>query len=99
MMSFEKVLTSSLHSASSEVTARHKSLELLRNQVLKFGYEISCNVPYDGNCFFHAMCHLLLRTNASDLRQELLLFLKSNDKVSLVLYWIQITNLQLQIVK
>lgn len=79
----DAMLDVSLVSAAEESERRKKSLNLLNTHVSGFGFKVSNNVPYDGNCFFHAVCCLLERTesDAKELRQELVTFLKTKPKV------------------
>ena len=74
----DEAIEASLHSAAAESESRKEDLELLRTHTEQFGYRIVRNVPYNGDCFFHAVCVTLARPefDATDLRHQLVTFLK-----------------------
>lgn len=82
----ETQLQASLESALSEERQRTGDLEILKDHVAMYGYEVSTNVPYDGDCFFHSISHLLgkpvTNSEASTLRRELVLFFQSKNFLS-----------------
>jgi hypothetical protein len=75
----ETVFRMSLISESVESQSRSDEIDLLNNHAAVYGYTMKCNVPYDGNCFFHSVCVELERpeSGARDLREELVAFLKT----------------------
>jgi len=78
-------IRASLNSAVSEQQQRDSDLQRLKDHVDSFGLEVSLNVPYDGNCFFHAISHLVGKSattaagtsEAAELRRRLVSFLES----------------------
>ncbi len=72
-------VAASLETASYEQNTREKEFNDLKDHVQAYGYNILCNVPYDGNCFFTSVCLLIGKkeSEASHLRHQLIEFLKS----------------------
>ena len=82
-----ETVDASLDSLCLEHKRRQSQMERLREHASQLGYDIACDVPADGDCFFHSIAHLLGRfddesgTRSKRLRRELLSFMQS--KVSL----------------
>jgi len=74
-------LRASVASALSEQQQRIAALERLKRDAVLFGFEISTNVPYDGNCFFTAVAHATGRssqqTSMPTLRHQLTSYLQT----------------------
>ena len=72
-MKWKNIFAVSITTACRDVAVKEEALQELRVQTLKYGYDIKTNVPYDGNCFFHAVWLLLSRevSDAKMLREEL----------------------------
>ncbi len=56
---------------------REEYIGLLKHNVTRYGFELQCNVPYNGNGFFHAICFHLGRKDPKHLRQEVVAFLQT----------------------
>lgn len=54
-MSAQQEIEESIDLADEQERKRNEQLRRLADAVSKCGYVIQCNVPYDGNCFFHAV--------------------------------------------
>ena len=82
------VRQASLNSSFLEQHTQIKEINLMSHHADCYGHTIKCNVAYDGNCFFSAICALTGRNSADDagkLRMELSSFLQSkvctNDSI------------------
>ena len=51
----------SIDSRTFELSKRQFQIETMTQHALLYGYEISFDVPADGDCFFHCIAHLLGR--------------------------------------
>lgn len=74
-----EVLRASRDSAALEEKARRAQFEKMKTDALSCGYEVLCDVPADGNCYFHAIQHLLGKDfeSSRDLRRSLASFMES----------------------
>jgi len=79
------VYFNSVATASMEKDRRTTDFELLQTHLALYGYEVSCDVPYDGDCFFHAICVLVERTDAKALRRELVYFINSKVNFNVII--------------
>lgn len=88
-MSFEsfdldRSLRTSIETEALEDNDRRRKMDRLKGHAKLYGYTVSSNVPYDGDCFFSSICHHLERADtvtagsaAASLRRELVSFLAS----------------------
>ena len=71
----------SIDSRTFELSKRQFQIETMTQHALLYGYEISSDVPADGDCFFHCIAHLLGRNvnvvESAAIRRELVAFLKT----------------------
>ena len=71
-------LQTSIASALSEQQQRIAAQEKLKGDAALYGYEISPNVPYDGNCFFTAVAQATGISSGKTLRQDLTSYLQKS---------------------
>ena len=55
LMLSSQEMNESLDTAVDLEQKNKKQLKQLSDAVSKLGYAIQCNVPYNGNCYFHAV--------------------------------------------
>jgi len=77
MDDFAISISDSIASEAEDRLRRQDDFERLKVHAAEYGYYVPTNVPYDGDCFFHAVCYHLGRSDAKLLRSQLSSFLET----------------------
>lgn len=70
-------IQASVDTCNSEVRRRKDDIDRLRVHAAVYGYDVAASVPYDGDCFFHAVAHFIEGSNSTQIRSDLLSFLET----------------------
>lgn len=78
MSHLQQVLAQSKLEEEQQRVKREQEFKVLQQAIKSRNFRVMTNVPYDGNCFFHAIVKQQSNfTSGSSLRKSLLAYLKS----------------------